>query len=76
MKKLVISRDEQDNIIESYIDMTQQEIDNLPEPQQPDPDPVSYPTETIITDRATGEVYEGFVENGIWVTQPLGESNG
>lgn len=74
MKKLVISRNEQGKIVESYIDMSQQEIDELP--QSTEPTPITYPTNAIVADRATGEPYSLFVENGIFNSIALEEDNG
>lgn len=74
MKKLVISRNQQGEIVEDYIDMTPEEIAELPE--QEEPQPISYPTAQIVADRVTGQPYEVFVENGVLTSEPLGDSNG
>lgn len=44
--------------------------------QAPAQTPNLYPDKSVIVDRATGEPYEVFVENGVLTSEPLGESNG
>lgn len=77
MKKLVITRDENGEIISYEVEMIQQEVEAFTVDQASmQIDVPAYPKSTVVEDRATGELYEGFVENGVWVTEPLGESNG
>lgn len=69
MKKTIVNISTGESQI---VDLTPEEIENLPLNDIP---PITYPTSTVISDRATGEPYEVFVENGVWSTEPLGESN-
>lgn len=71
MEKLIITRGQDGEIITDVQPLSQEEIAAMPQPQEPEP--VSYPTAQIVSDRVTDEPYEVFVENDKLGSEPLVE---